>query len=79
MTQLEKLQLDYTTYKWNYDRCNKYSKDRYYSKMQEAWESLRQYKLKNCPELLEQPKHNIKPIPFVSMSDWSERYEEYGD
>jgi hypothetical protein len=77
MTKLEKLQLEYTNYKWNYDRCNKFSKDRYYSKMQEAWENLKEYKLKNCPELLEQPKRNIKPIPFTPIDTWCEIFENY--
>ena len=77
MTQLEKLQLDYTTHKWHYDRSNEFSRDRHYSKMQEAWNNLRQYKLKNCPELLEQPKNNIKPIPFIPMDTWCEEFENY--
>lgn len=77
MTQLEKLQLDYSTAKWNYDRSNEFSKDRYYNNMQKAWENLRQYKLKNSPELLEQPKHNIKPIPFIPMDTWCEIFENY--
>lgn len=75
MTQLEKLQLEYTTNKWNYDKSNEFNRDRYYSNMQEAWENLRQYKLKNCPELLEQPKSTIKHTKFVRLDDQREYFE----
>ena len=79
MTQLEKLQLDYSTYRWNYNKANKFSKDRFYQKMQQAWKELKEYKLKYCPELLEQTKHNFKPIPFVPMDTWCEQYENYNN
>jgi hypothetical protein len=77
MTQLEKLQLDYSTHKSNYNRSNEFSRDRHYNNMQKAWDNLKQYKLKNCPELLEQPKRNTKPIPFTPMDTWCEIFENY--
>jgi len=77
MKQLEKLQLEYITHKWYFDKSNEFSRDRHYNNMQQAWENLRQYKLKNCFELLEQPKHNIKPIPFTPMDTWCEIFENY--
>lgn len=79
MTQLEKLQLEYTTHKLKYNSSNEFSRDRHYNNMQKAWENLRKYKLKNCPELLQQLKSSYKSIPFIPMSDWAERFEEYGD
>lgn len=75
MTQLEKLQLDYTTYKWNYERCHPFHKDSYYTKMQVCWEKMRNYKLKHCPELLEQPKSTIKHTKFVRLDDQREYFE----
>jgi hypothetical protein len=45
--------------------------------MQQAWKNLKEYKLKNCPELLEQPKHNLNPIPFIPMDTWCEVFENY--
>ncbi len=79
MTQLEKLQLDYSTYRWNYNKANEFSKDRFLKKMQEAWKELKEYKLKHCPELLEQPKHNFKAIPYVPIDTWSEQFENYNN
>ena len=79
MTQLEKLEENYRTYRWNYERCSEFAKDRYYAEMQKAWAKMKEYKLKNCPELLNQPIHNLKPIPFIPMSDWTEKFEEYAD
>ena len=77
MTQLEKLQLDYETYRWNYERCHQFNKDTYWKKMQVCLEKMKNYKLENSPELLEQPKHNIKPISFVPMDTWCEEFENY--
>lgn len=73
MTQIEKLQIEYTTYKWNYDKCSEFSKDRYYKKMKEAWDNLKKYKLKYCPELLEQPKRTYRE--YVRIDDQREHFE----
>jgi hypothetical protein len=77
MTQLEKLQLEYSTHKSNYNRSNEFSRDRHYDNMQKAWENLRKYKLKNCPESLQQPKINTKSLPFIPMDTWCEIFENY--
>ena len=37
---------------------------------------LKLHKQKHFPELLEQPKHNLKPIPFVPMDTWCEELEQ---
>ena len=79
MTKLEKLQLDYTASKWYYDKSNEFSRDRHYSNMQKAWKILKEYKLKNFPELLQQPKHNFKTIPYVPMDTWCEQFENYNN
>ena len=44
-----------------------------------ARQHLKNHKAKYFPHLLEQPKHNFQKIPFTPMSDWTERFEEYGD
>jgi hypothetical protein len=75
MTQLEKLQLDYTTSKWQYNKSNEFSRDRHYNNMQKAWNDLKEYKLKHCPELLEQPKSTIKRTKFVRLDDQREYFE----
>jgi len=77
MKQLEKLQLEYNTHKWYFDKSNEFSRERHYNNMQQAWKDLKEYKLKHCPELLEQPKHNLKPIPFIPMDTWCEVFENY--
>ena len=79
MTKLEKLQLEYTTHKWYFDRSNEFSRERHYNNMQKAWMDLKEYKLKHCPELLEQYKNNFKPIPFVPMDTWCEQFENYNN
>ena len=75
MTQLEKLQLDYTTSKWQYNKSNEFSRDRHYNNMKKAWNDLKEYKLKHCPELLEQPKSTIKHTKFVRLDDQREYFE----
>ena len=44
-----------------------------------ARQHLKNHKAKYFPHLLEQPKHNFPKIPFTPMSDWTEKFEEYGD
>lgn len=75
MTQLEKLQLDYETYKWQYDKSNEFSRDRHQKNMKQAWIKMMQYKLNNCPEMLEQPKSISKVSKFVRLDDQREYFE----
>jgi hypothetical protein len=44
-----------------------------------ARQDLKEFKTKYFPHLLVQPKSNFPKEPFVPMSTWSEKFEEYGD
>lgn len=50
-----------------------------YDKVNSAKELLKAFKRDNMPHLLEQPKHNFKPIPFVPMDTWCEQFENYSN
>ena len=50
-----------------------------YEKVNSAKELLKAFKRDNMPYLLEQPKHNFKPIPFVPMDTWCEQFENYSN
>jgi hypothetical protein len=50
-----------------------------YDKVNSAKELLKAFKRDNMPYLLEQPKHNFKPIPFVPMDTWCEQFENYSN
>ena len=50
-----------------------------YDKVNSAKELLKSFKRDNMPYLLEQPKHNFKPIPFVPMDTWCEQFENYSN
>lgn len=48
-----------------------------YDKLNSAKALLKAFKRDNMPYLLEQPKHNLKPIPFVPMDTWCEEFENF--
>lgn len=48
-----------------------------YDKLNSANALLKAFKRDNMPHLLEQPKHNLKPIPFVPMDTWCEEFENF--
>lgn len=50
-----------------------------YDKLKSAKALLKAFKRDNMPHLLEQPKNNLKPIPFVPMDTWCEEFENYNN
>lgn len=48
-----------------------------YDKLNSAKALLKAFKRDNMPHLLEQPKYNLKPIPFVPMDTWCEEFENF--
>lgn len=50
-----------------------------YDKVNSAKELLKAFKRDNIPHLLDQPKHNFKPILFVPMDTWCEQFENYSN
>ena len=48
-----------------------------YEKLKSAKALLKAFKRDNMPHLLEQPKHNLEPIPFVPMDTWCEEFENF--
>ena len=74
--KLESLRTNVWFWQGIYDQKN--TKDAY-DKVNSAKELLKSFKRDNMPYLLEQPKHNFKPIPFVPMDTWCEQFENYSN
>jgi hypothetical protein len=47
--------------------------------LKNARKTLKDFKAVYYPHLLQQPKNPFQPIPFTPMSEWTEKFEEYGD
>jgi hypothetical protein len=45
----------------------------------EAKQELKEFKAKYYPHLLQQPKFNLPKMSYTPMSEWTEKFEEYGD
>jgi hypothetical protein len=45
----------------------------------EAKQELKEFKAKYYPHLLQQPKFNLPKMSHTPMSEWTEKFEEYGD
>lgn len=74
--KLESLRTNVWFWQGIYDQKN--TKEAY-DKVNSAKELLKSFKRDNMPYLLEQPKHNFKPIPFVPMDTWCEQFENYSN
>lgn len=79
LVKLENLRDNVRYWEFLFDISNKTNARQRLEGLKIAREHLKNYKLKHFPHLLEQPKHNFPKEPFIPMSDWTERFEEYGD
>lgn len=75
--KLEQLQENVSFWKYMLERSNSKNAREIMDKLKSAKNLLKAFKRDNLPQLLKQPKHNFKPIPFMPMSDFTEVYEEY--
>lgn len=82
-SKLEKLVLNRDFYRYKYQTSNIFNKDENYRKWRSAYDELTRYLKKHYPErYLQRDLKTAKAAekkPEVRMSDWSERFEEYGD
>lgn len=77
--ELENLRDKVSYYEWLFEISTKANARNRYDLLKNARKDLKEFKAKYYPHLLVQPKNPFTPIPFVPMSQWTERFEEYGD
>lgn len=75
--KLFKLQENVRYFQWLFDISNASDARKRMEMLNSAKENLKNFKKKYYPELLQQPKNNFPKEPFVPMSDWAEKFEEY--
>lgn len=74
--KLESLRANVWYWQGLYDRSDSTNARKLQEKLNSAKEVLKAFKRDNMPHLLEQPKNNFKPIPFIPMDQWSEELEQ---
>lgn len=74
--KLESLRANVWYWQGLFDRSDSTNARKLQEKLNSAKEVLKSFKRDNMPHLLEQPKNNFKPIPFVPMDQWSEELEQ---
>ena len=77
--QLSNLQDRVRYHEWLFDVSNKFNSENRYNLLKQARADLKNFKAIYFPHLLERPKNPFPPIPFTPMSEWTEKFEEYGD
>jgi len=77
--QLSNLRDRVSYYEWLFDISNKGNAKERYELLKDARKTLKEFKSVYYPHLLERPKNPFPPIPFTPMSEWTEKFEEYGD
>ena len=80
LAKLENLRDNVRYWEWLFDISDKSNARQRVEGLKTARQHLKNHKAKYFPHLLQQPKFNLpKQEPFIPMSDWTERFEEYGD
>jgi hypothetical protein len=80
LAKLENLRDNVRYWEWLFDISDKSNARQRLEGLKSARQHLKNHKAKYFPHLLQQPKFNLpKQEPFIPMSDWTERFEEYGD
>lgn len=79
LAKLEDLRDNVRYWEWLFDISDKSNARQRLEGLKIARQHLKNHKAKYFPHLLEQPKHNFPKEPFIPMSDWTEKFEEYGD
>ena len=80
LAKLENLRDNVRYWEWLFDISDKSNARQRLEGLKTVRQHLKNHKAKYFPHLLQQPKFNLpKQEPFIPMSDWTERFEEYGD
>jgi len=79
LLQLSNLRDKVSYYEWLFDISDKSNAQKRYEMLKNARKTLKDFKAVYYPHLLQQPKNPFQPIPFTPMSEWTEKFEEYGD
>ncbi len=74
--KLESLKTNVWYWQGMFDKSTRSNARETLDKLNSSKELLKAFKRDNMPYLLEQPKHNLKPIPFVPMDTWCEELEQ---
>ena len=77
--ELDKLRNNVSYCEWLFDISDKTNAKKRYELLKDARKTLKDFKAVYFPHLLERPKNPFPPIPFTPMSEWTEKFEEYGD
>ena len=77
--QLSNLQDKVRYHEWLFDVSNKFNSENRYNLLKQARADLKNFKATYYPHLLVQIKNPFPAIPFTPMSEWTEKFEEYGD
>lgn len=77
--ELYKLRNNVSYCEWLFDISTASNARKRLEMVKNARQTLKEFKAKYFPHLLVQPKNNFPKEPFVPMSTWSEKFEEYGD
>ena len=77
--QLSKLRDKVSYYEWLFDISDKSNAQNRYELLKNARKNLKDFKAVYYPYLLLQPKNPFPTIPFTPMSEWTEKFEEFGD
>jgi hypothetical protein len=76
---LDKLRNNVSYCEWLFDISTASNARKRLEMVKNARQDLKEFKAKYFPHLLVQPKNPFPTIPFISMSEWTEKFEEYGD
>jgi hypothetical protein len=76
---LDKLRNNVSYCEWLFDISTASNARKRLEMVKNARQDLKEFKAKYFPHLLVQPKNPFPAIPFISMSEWTEKFEEYGD
>lgn len=79
LLQLSNLRDKVSYYEWLFDISDKSNAQKRYEMLKNARKTLKDFKAVYYPHLLQQPKNPFQQIPFSPMSEWTEKFEEYGD
>lgn len=77
--ELEKLRDNVSYCEWLFDISTAANARKRLEMVKNARQTLKEFKVKYFPHLLQQPKNNFQKTTFIPMSTWTEKFEEYGD
>jgi hypothetical protein len=79
LRELSNLRDQVSYYEWLFDISDRTNAKTRYELLKNARKTLKEFKAIYYPHLLQQPKNPFPKEPFIPMSEWTEKFEEYGD